>query len=193
MQLDPQTLENAHVRLEPLSDTHREALRPLAQEEELWSLTTKRGDGVYFDPWFDGMLQGQAGGTQISHAVWSKATGAYAGHTAFLQIDRDNQRVEIGWTWYGAAYRGGVTNPACKALLLEHAFGCGAERVELKTHHLNERSQAAMLKLGAIREGTLRSHTRTWRGDRRDTVFFSILPEEWPGVQAGLELRLTNA
>ncbi len=193
MLLEPELLENAHVRLEPLKEAHREALRPLAQEEEIWALTSKRGDGAYFDPWFDLMLAGQDSGAQISHAVWSKATGAYAGHTAFLQIDRDNQRVEIGWTWYGAAYRGGVTNPACKALLLEHAFGGGAERVELKTHHLNERSQAAMLKLGAIREGTLRSHMRTWRGDRRDTVFFSILPSEWPGVQAGLNLRLAGA
>lgn len=193
MRLEPELLENAHVRLEPLKESHREALRPLAQDEDIWALTTKRGDGVHFDPWFDLMLTGQEARTQISHAVWSKATGAYAGHTAFLQIDRDNQRVEIGWTWYGAPWRGGVTNPACKSLLLERAFGCGAERVELKTHHLNTRSQRAMLKLGAIREGTLRSHTRTWRGDRRDTVFFSILPEEWPGVQAGLNLRLTNA
>jgi len=193
MLLEPELLENAHVRLEPLRESHREALRPLAQDEEIWALTTKRGDGVWFDPWFDMMLKGQESRTQISHAVWSRATGSYAGHTAFLQIDRDNQRVEIGWTWYGAAWRGGVTNPACKALLLEQAFSGGAERVELKTHHLNERSQAAMLKLGAIREGALRSHTRTWRGDRRDTVFFSILPEEWPGVQAGLDLRLAGA
>ena len=190
MLLEPELLENAHVRLEPLKESHREALRPLAQDEEIWALTTKRGDGVWFDPWFDMMLKGQESRIQISHAVWSRATGSYAGHTAFLQIDRDNQRVEIGWTWYGAPARGTKVNPACKHLLMERAFGCGAERVELKTHHRNLRSQAAMTKMGATREGTLRRHLKCWTGEWRDTVWFSVLKDEWPDVKAGLEARL---
>ena len=76
MLLEPELLENAHVRLEPLKESHREALRPLAQDEEIWALTTKRGDGVWFDPWFDMMLKGQESRIQISHAVWSRATGS---------------------------------------------------------------------------------------------------------------------
>jgi len=190
MDLRPQTLENAHVRLEPLTEAHREALRPLAAEDELWAMTTIRGDGPHFDPWFDLMLAGQSDGHQISHAVYAKAAQAYAGHSAFLIIHPAHARVEIGWTWYAAPYRGGVVNPACKHLLLGRAFEAGAERVELKTHHLNARSQAAMTKMGATREGVLRSHTPTWRGDRRDSVFFSILRDEWPTAETGLRARL---
>lgn len=191
MDLTPTPLENAHIRLELLTETHRDALRPIADDLEIWDKTTIRGDGVHFDPWFDLMLKGQASGTQISHAVFSKAANAYAGHTAFLMIHPAHKRVEIGWTWYDAAFRGGVTNPASKHLLLTRAFEAGAERVELKTHHLNSRSQAAMTKMGATREGVLRSHTPTWKGDRRDTVFFSILKPEWPQAEAGLRARLS--
>lgn len=74
--------------------------------------------------------------------------------------------------------------------MLGRAFEAGAQRVELKTHHLNQRSQRAMLRMGAVQEGTLRSHMVTWRGDRRDTVYFSVLPHEWPAVREGLERRL---
>lgn len=190
MTLSPQTLEDAHVRLEPLDERHREALRPLANDPEIWALTTLRGDGGHFDAWFDGQLDGAARGKSIGHAVWSRSANAWAGHTAFLMIEPVHQRVEIGWTWYAAPLRGGVTNPACKRLLLTRAFAAGAQRVELKTHHRNLRSQRAMEKLGAIREGVLRSHVRCWTGERRDSVFYSILPDAWPDIEAGLNARL---
>lgn len=190
MKLEPETLENAFVRLEPLKESHRETLRPLAVEAELWALTSLRGDGAHFDDWFDLMLGQQQAGGQISHAVRLVSTGELAGHTAFLAIEPVHQRVEVGWTWYSAPWRGGVVNPACKRLMLGRAFEAGAQRVELKTHGRNERSQRAMARMGAVREGTLRSHMQTWRGDRRDTVFFSVLPDEWPVVRAGLDARL---
>jgi N-acetyltransferase len=190
MQISPALLENAHVRLDPLTEDHREALRPLAQEAELWALSSLRGDGEHFDDWFDLMLAGTRAGSQISHLVTNKAIGAPAGHTAFLSIVPDHARLEIGWTWYGAQARGTTVNPACKHLLMERAFACGAERVELKTHHRNLRSQAAMTKMGATREGTLRRHLKCWTGEWRDTVWFSVLKDEWPGVSAGLQARL---
>lgn len=190
MTLEPAVLENSHVRLEPLEERHRDAVRPLADEAELWALTTVRADGPHFDSWFDAQLSAQRAGGQISHAVWVKAAGAYGGHTAFLALALSDARVEIGWTWYGAPFRGGVVNPACKHALMSRAFDAGALRVELKTHHLNQRSQRAMEKMGAVREGVLRSHRWSWTGERRDTVYYSVLADEWPNVRAGLEARL---
>ena len=190
MNIEPAILENAVVRLEPLTEDHREALRPLAQEPELWALTSLRGDGAHFDPWFDMMLSDTRAGTQISHLVRRQSDGAPAGHSAFLSIVPEHARLEVGWTWYGAAARGTAVNPAAKHLLLGRAFASGAERVELKTHHRNLRSQAAMRKMGATQEGTLRRHLKCWTGEWRDTVWFSVLKEEWPGVAAGLEARI---
>jgi len=190
MKIEPSILENAVVRLEPLTEDHREALRPLAQEAEIWALTSLRGDGAYFDPWFDMILSGTRAGTQISHLVRRRSDDAPVGHSAFLSIVPEHARLEIGWTWYGATARGTAVNPAAKHLLLGRAFACGAERVELKTHHRNLRSQAAMRKMGATQEGTLRRHLKCWTGEWRDTVWFSVLKEEWPGVAAGLEARI---
>lgn len=184
-------LENDFVRLEPLRDRHRGVLRPLADEAELWALTSVRADGVHFDPWFYTMHAETRLDRQISYAVFDKLSGRYGGHSAFLSIVPEHQRVEIGWTWYGAEFRGTHVNPAAKRLMLERAFEAGAERVELKTHGRNERSQRAMEKLGAVREGVLRSQMNTWTGERRDTVYYSVLKEEWPDVMAGLDRRLT--
>lgn len=191
MQLAPAILEDDTVRLEPLAQAHREALRAPADDPDIWAFMTQRGDGPHFDAWFDKMLAASAGPTQISHAVIEAVSGACLGHTAFLEISAAHARVEIGWTWYAASARGGAVNPACKRLLLARAFDCGAQRVELKTHHLNQRSQRAIARLGAVREGVLRSHYATWTGARRDTVMFSILRDEWPGVRDGLDARLS--
>ena len=190
MQIEPRILENDIVRLEPLTGAHREDLRPLAAETELWALTSIRGDGEYFDAWFDLMLSGQARGDQISHLVRRQSDGAALGHSAYLAITPAHKRLEVGWTWYCAEARGSKINPACKYLLLGNAFENGAERVELKTHHKNRRSQNAMLKMGATREGVLRHQILSWTGEWRDSVYFSVLREEWPAARAGLEARL---
>tara|TARA_R110000868_G_scaffold56449_5_gene174623 strand:+ start:3307 stop:3885 length:579 start_codon:yes stop_codon:yes gene_type:complete len=191
MQIEPRILENDIVRLEPLTEAHREELRPLAAEAELWALTSIRGDGEFFDAWFDLMLSGQARGDQISHLVRRRSDGAALGHSAYLVITPTHKRLEVGWTWYCAEARGSKINPACKRLLLGNAFDEGAERVELKTHHKNLRSQNAMLKMGATREGVLRHQILSWTGEWRDSVYFSVLREEWPAARAGLDARLT--
>ena len=176
MQLEPAILQDQTVRLEPLRPDHRPALQSIAQDPDLWALTTIRGDGEHFDAWFDLMLANQQAGQQISHAVVRQGDQAVVGHTAFLSIAPAHARLEIGWTWYEASARGTRINPACKLLLLERAFSAGARRVELKTHGLNQRSQNAMLKMGAKKEGVLRQHTKTWRGEWRDTVFDPFWP-----------------
>ena len=190
MDLIATSLEDDLVRLEPLAERHREPLRPLADNPSLWVQTSLNASGKGFDPWFEAMTMENITGRQISFAVFDKRSGRYAGHTAYLNISPDHARVEIGWTWYGEDFQRTHVNPAAKRLLLAHAFACGAQRVELKTGVENLRSQGAMEKMGAVREGVLRSHSPTWTGERRDTVFYSILAPEWPAVKAGLDARL---
>ncbi len=192
MKLSYAPLENQFVRLAPLTEEHREPLRPLADDPEIWALSTVRGGGAHFDTWFGDRLNEQSAGDAMSYAVWVKAAEAFCGHTSYLAICAEQARLEIGWTWYAAPYRGGAVNPSCKRLLLGHAFAAGAERVELKTHGRNERSQRAMKKMGAQYEGTLRRYVETWTGERRDNAYFSVLREEWPSVMAGLDQRIAD-
>ncbi|MGJ3232470.1 MAG: GNAT family N-acetyltransferase [Oceanicaulis sp.] len=190
MDLARKPLSNAFVRLEPLEARHREPLRPLADDPALWTQTSLNASAGGFDAWFDAMIGANAKGAQISYAVYDKRRGAHAGHTSYLAIAPEHDRVEIGWTWYGADFHRTHVNPAAKRLLLAHAFACGTRRVELKTGSHNLRSQGAMEKLGAVRDGVLRSHAKTWTGERRDSVFYSILAEEWPAVRDRLDARL---
>ena len=118
------------------------------------------------------------------------AAGTVVGTTSLGDIDVTNERAHLGWTMYGSRWWGTAVNPECKLLLLGHAFDCGFGRVKLQTDAVNMRSQAAISRLGATREGVLRRHTRREDGTYRDTVVFSILAEEWPQVRAGLERRL---
>ncbi|MFP4520092.1 MAG: GNAT family N-acetyltransferase [Oceanicaulis sp.] len=191
MDLSPAPLSNACVRLELLEERHREPLRPLADDPALWTRTSLNASGAGFDVWFETMATANMKNAQISYAVLDKRGGAYAGHTSYLSIAPEHDRVEIGWTWYGARFHRTHVNPAAKRLLLAHAFRCGAQRVELKTGGDNLRSQGAVEKLGAKRDGVLRSHARTWTGARRDSVFYSILAEEWASVRDRLDARLS--
>ena len=114
-----------------------------------------------------------------------------AGSTRLANLDRANKRVEIGWTWYGAEFQRTGVNTECKVLLLTHAFErMDMNRVEWKTDALNTRSRRAILRLGAKEEGTFRHHMVAWNGRLRDTVYFSMLREEWPEAKARLEDRL---
>lgn len=189
MDLISTPLSNAFVRLEPLEEHHRESLRPMAADPSLW-VQTSLNASTDFDRWFEAMLAANASGAQISFAVFDRRRDAYAGHTGFLAIAPDHDRVEIGWTWYGGAFHRSHVNPAAKRLLLAHAFKAGAARVELKTGDQNRRSQGAMEKLGATRDGALRSHAKTWTGERRASVFYSILADEWASVRDRLDARL---
>src|SRR6476661_9883701 len=115
------------------------------------------------------------------------AAGTVVGTTSLGDIDVVNERAHLGWTLYGSRWWGTAVNPECKLLLLGHAFDLGFGRVKIQTDAVNQRSQAAIAKLGATREGVLRRHTRRADGTFRDTVVFSILRDEWPAVRAGLE------
>ncbi len=116
--------------------------------------------------------------------------GTVVGTSSLGDLDLANERIHLGWTLYGSRWWGTQVNPECKLLLLGHAFDCGFGRVKLQTDAVNHRSQAAIAGLGATREGVLRRHTRRADGTWRDTVVFSVLREEWPGVRAMLQKRL---
>jgi RimJ/RimL family protein N-acetyltransferase len=128
----------------------------------------------------------------VAEDVGGAPAGTVVGTTSLGDCDLVNERAHIGWTAYGPPWWGGPVNPECKLLLLGHAFDdCGFGRVKLQTDGRNDRSQAAIARLGATREGLLRRHQRRADGTFRDTVVFSVLRDEWPTVRAGLEARLT--
>jgi len=116
--------------------------------------------------------------------------GTVVGTSSLGDVDLVNERVHLGWTLYASRWWGTQVNPECKLLLLGHAFDCGFGRVKIQTDAVNHRSQAAIARLGATREGVLRRPARRADGTFRDTVVFGVLRDEWPAVRAGLEQRL---
>lgn len=186
--MTPEPLSNRWVTLEPLAASHFDELGRVAADPRVWALTLRDGCGPAFAGWF---ADATAGG-RVAYAVRT-AAGGLAGSTSFLDLNLPYRTVEIGNTWYAVAAQGTAVNPACKRLLLGHAFEVlGLTRVQFQVDARNARSQAAVLKLGATREGVLRRHKVTYTGWVRDTVVFSVLADEWPAVRARLDERLAG-
>ena len=177
------------VSLSPVQLSDKAALRTAADAEEIWTWYTFRGDGEYFDTAFWPGYFEKFDPEKEAHFV-VRYKGEIVGSTCYLAIDQHHKRVEIGGTWYTANVRGTVVNPACKLLLTDHAFQWGAQRVEWKTDRNNARSRAAIEKLGAKYEGTLRSHMFLHDGRVRDTVYYSMIPDEWPAAKEKLLARI---
>jgi RimJ/RimL family protein N-acetyltransferase len=194
MAVSPVMLEGVHVRLEPLAQAHLSALAEVGLDEELWRwiptfVLTKEEMAAYIDT----ALNEQERGTSLPFAIVEKATDRAIGSTRYGNIDRTHHRVEIGWTWVAREWQGTAINTEAKYLLLRHAFeSLGCMRVELKTDSLNERSRAAILRIGAREEGIFRNHMITASGRIRHTVYFSIIDSEWPAVKARLETKLNS-
>jgi RimJ/RimL family protein N-acetyltransferase len=187
------TLIAGPVRLEPLTAEHRDGLARAADHPEIWTHLLTDGTGAGFDPWFDGSLELAHSGREAVWAVRTIADGALVGSTRYLAIEREHRRLEIGHTWYAPQVWAGRVNPACKLALLRYAFETlRCNRVELKTDNLNLRSQAAIAKLGATREGVLRAHMVRRDGSLRNSVYFSILRAEWSAVRDRLTARLAQ-
>jgi len=192
--LRPVTLEGHGVRLEPLSPAHESGLAAAAADGRLWELwfTSVPAPGET-RAYIDAALEGQAAGHMLPWAVRDLASGAIAGTTRYHDIVPAIDRVEIGWTWYGASRQRTHVNTACKRLLLEHAFDTlGCKVVGLRTDNFNFASQRAIAALGAKRDGVLRHHAARRDGTVRDTHLFSILVSEWPDVQRHLALRMAR-
>ncbi len=178
------------VRLEPLSLAHVPDLALAGAEADIWRYMPVAAprDEAAMRALVGAALQESARGARQAFAIIPLDSGRAVGSTSYLDIAPEHRRIEIGWTWLGASARRTAVNTECKYLLLKHAFeelGCG--RVQLKTDGRNLRSQAAIERLGARREGVLRRHRVQPDGFVRDTVMFSIIAEEWPAVKARLE------
>jgi N-acetyltransferase len=188
--LGPRLLAGRFVALEPLEPRHHADLIRLADADPgIWTympLDMAKG----FAPKLAFIVAENARGAWLTYAV--RRDGQIVGSTSYMAIAPADARVEIGASWYAAGAQGTAVNPETKLLLLENAFRAGYNRVEFKTDSRNARSRAALKKLGAVEEGTLRGHMWMPQGYFRDSVYFSILAAEWPAVRAALERRLAG-
>lgn len=190
MILSDAPLQGRWVRLEPFSAELRDELEAaLDVDPESWALQYVTAQGAAFAAWWAATLGEVEARRRIAFAVRT-ADGALVGMSSFIGPSASNRSVEIGSTFYRPEVRGGAVNPETKLLMMGHAFGRGAARVQFTVDSRNLRSQAAVAKLGAVREGVLRRHLVTWTGHHRDSVVFSVVDGEWPAVRQGIERRL---
>ena len=190
MKIEPVTLVGRSVRLEPMLEAHAAELAEVGLDEGIWQfmLYGEMKTPADLAAWVRDILQRQTRGTDLPFTVFHQQSGKAIGATRYLNIELNNRSLEIGGTWYGTAYQRTAVNTECKYLLLRYAFETlGCVRVQFKTDLRNERSQRAIERLGAVKEGVLRNHMILPDGGLRHSVFYSILPEEWPAVKARLE------
>ena len=195
MNPQPVILVGEHVRLEPVGQQHAWDLYEAGKDEAIWRYLPRP---VFKDlddarEWIETCIAGQKSGGLIQFAVMHGVAERAIGSTGYLDIDRAHRTLEIGMTWYGVAYQRTAVNTECKYLMLRHAFeDLGARRVCLKTDHRNERSQRAIERIGATRDGVLRNHRIAWDGANRHSVYYSIIDSEWPDVKERLEGMLNR-
>jgi len=184
MDLRPITLEGSYVRLEPLSLQHLDGLVAAGRE---WELTPERmREGI------EAALRDQAAGVAIPFATIHIPSSQVVGSTRFRDAVPAHRRIEIGSTWIGAPWRRTAVNTEAKFLMLEHAFErLGCVRVEFRADAANEASRRALIRIGAVEEGTLRSYAIT-AGEARDIVSYSIVAREWPDVRARMRELLAR-
>jgi RimJ/RimL family protein N-acetyltransferase len=191
----PVTLQGKWARLEPLTLAHAPQLFAVAQDDDIWRHmpvpTPKSAEDVR--AWIQEGLDLQARGLNLPFCIVERATNTPVGSTRYLDISAHDRHVEIGWTWLGKNYWRTRLNTECKYLLFRHAFETlGCIRVSLKTDLRNERSQRAIERLGAVREGVWRRVVVMHDGYQRSSVFYSILDDEWASVRARLQDKMNE-
>ena len=188
MILEPSLLHGVHVRLEPLRPDHRAEMQTTLQSDPAnWELQSISALGPHFENYWRMMTEMPR---RITLAAFDQASARMAGTSSFFDIDPKHKTLEVGYTWFRPDYRGTGINAETKLLMLSQAFDAGALRIQFSVSAANRRSQAAVLKLGAKKEGVLRRHKITWTGANRDTVLFSIIAEEWEEVRENLKRGL---
>lgn len=192
MKIEPIVLRGEHVRLEPMSPGHVDGLAAVGLEPSIWEFMVDRiidRDGMRL--FVEKALTDQAQGRSLPFVTRLAATDEIVGTSRFGNISTADRRVEIGWTWIAPERQRSAVNTEAKLLMLTHAFEIWkCIRVEFKTDALNQRSRTAIRRLGAIEEGTLRQHMITDTGRFRDSVYFSILDNEWPQIRSDLRRKL---
>jgi RimJ/RimL family protein N-acetyltransferase len=185
-------IEGHFVRMEPLMPQHKEEIRAAIDcDSASWSIMLVNPVGAGFEEYWSASL-GAPLTERLPYAIRRLSDGRVVGTSTYFMASAKHGGVEIGATFLRPDVRASAINPEAKLLMLSHAFDSGAVRVQFKVDMRNERSQAAVAKLGAVKEGILRREARTWTGHIRDTVVFSILDSEWPAVKFRLEQRLAK-
>ncbi len=168
-------MSGAACHAEPLTEAHRDQLREAcAEDPDIWEIYYVSYAPEHFEASFDALLKRP----WVPFALFDG--DAFVGLSCYLNVDDERQTLEIGSTFYRPSHRGTGFNARAKDMMLRHAFDRGYRRVEFRVDSRNTRSQAAMKKLGAVREGVMRADRITWNGHVRDTVLFAILKDEWP-------------
>lgn len=188
-------LQGRHVRLEPMTEAHIPALADIGVGQPFWDFMVYGRMETAGDmrAWVLDILSRAEKGTDLPFVAIHLASRRVAGATRYMNIMPNDRGLEIGGTWYGAEFQRTVVNTECKYLLLRHAFeDLGCIRVQLKTDSRNERSQKAIERLGALKEGVLRNHMILPDGHIRHSVYYSILDTEWPDVKKRLEEMLNR-
>ncbi len=194
LKIEPVTLTGNLVRLEPLQMKHATDLYQAAQDLAIWTYMPQAPirSLAEMQRVIATALKDQESGTCIPFAIIDLAQNCAVGSTRYLDLRLHDRALEIGWTWLTPSVQRTGINTECKYLLLRHAFEqCGAIRVQLKTHHLNFKSQHAIERLGAVKEGILRNHMIMPDGSYRHSVYYSIIEGEWLAVKAGLEAKMS--
>ena len=188
---DAPVLEGRNVRLEPLERRHADGLWEASRDARTWAWLSiaQPATREELDAFIDAALAASDAGTEIP-LVTMRGVGI-VGSTRFLALRPEHGSVEIGWTWLHPSVWGTGVNVEAKLLMLRHAFETwGCRRVELKTDALNARSRGAMEAMGATFEGVHRHHMLVRGGENRDSAWYSVTDDDWPGVRDGLVARL---
>ena len=194
MKVEPVVLGGEVVRLEPMAMVHLDGLWEAGRDESLWRLIPTNVASIDdMRKYMETALADRDRGVALPFVTVERASGKVIGSTRFGNIDAANLRAEIGWTWITPAFQRSAVNTEAKLLMLTHAFETWkCIRVELKTDALNERSRAAIKRIGATEEGIFRNHMITDSGRFRDSVYFSIIDTEWPAVKENLVSKLSS-
>lgn len=190
MEIKPVVLTGKHVRLEPMTEEHTPGMAEIGVGQPFWHFMVYGNINSVEDMhrWVLDLLSRAQKGTDLPFVAIHLESGRVAGATRYLNIMPQDRGLEIGGTWYGPEFQRTPVNTECKYLLLCHAFETlGCIRVQLKTDLRNERSQKAIERIGAVKEGILRNHMILPDGHIRHSVFYSILDTEWPEVKKRLE------
>jgi RimJ/RimL family protein N-acetyltransferase len=195
LEVKPVILEGKHVRLEPMTEAHIPALAEIGIGHTFWDFMVYGAMNTEDDMrgWVTDILSRAEKGTDLPFVAIHLASGRVAGATRYLNIMPKERGLEVGGTWYGTEFQRTAVNTECKYLLFKHAFETlGCIRVQLKTDLRNERSQKAIERIGAVKEGVLRNHIILPDGYFRHSVFYSILDTEWGDVKRRLEEMLAR-
>jgi len=179
------TLETPRVLLRLLKSEDFDVLKTLTKDPDIWTyFTLDLSDDGELRKWIDEAGASRKSFTRMPFVVIDKDTNAICGSTSYGNISFYDKRIEIGWSWLGVEHMGTGVNRHAKFALMSHAFeALQMERVEVKTDYLNERARKALLKIGMYEEGVLRSHMQMFNNRRRDTIYYSIIRDEWPEVK----------